>query len=416
MPINILKVTLRVLLTWYLAAIIVSCTKPGQPSVAGTPQSPAPTIPETTTGSPQPRDQGTVDGGGGDVAGTYSQVSDKDIGEIIEKLPLILRYVFYAHEGYLTPYLENKPNISDSLKSVYELLYANKSSDLFIILKNLKFVGKGDGPCKDLNHSDKDGSAFNADSNEICISIPRIKSKILKSSLLAEITGLAAHEVSHRMGASEQQATALQEAVVTSFKIKNLDSFEVDMANRQTEVAQLKHAQPYEKFSRFFDETFDGKNKIPDTEFCRLANDWSYAIKEFLFGAEEETKKWGVSSIRIKSLVYISAMSIQMASMLDYCSQEAPPCNIPRPLYANGSCGLVDKKSTQELRTEPFNLEFLNFHTKSWQQGIIKMPGLAMTTYYLDKKSAAFNYDQALKSFENSLKDLDYIKEMDSSP
>jgi|GEM_PF-3612980 len=416
MSVHVSKKLFQILAICFLSTLIVSCIKTGQTSTTGGSQGPTPFNEPQPTSTPQPRDQGTVDGGGGNVGGTYSNVSDKDIIDIVEKLPSILKYVFYAHEGFITPYLENKPNISEALKSVYEKLYSNKKSDVFVILEKLKFIAKADGPCKDLNFKEKDGSAFNADKNEICISIPRIKTKIYKSSLLAEVTGLAAHEVSHRVGSNESEATALQEAVVDSFKIKNLEAFEMDMVNRQTGITQLMYAQPYEKFQIFFSATADNKNKIPDTEFCRLANDWSYSIKEFLLGAEEETKKWGVSGVRIRNLVYVSAMSIQMASMLDYCSQESPRCNIPRALWNNGSCGLIDKKSVEEVRTEPFSLSFLNFTTKSWSEGTIKMPGSAMTTYYLDKKAADFNYNQAMSSFKNAIENLDYLKEMNSNP
>jgi hypothetical protein len=77
-------------------------------------------------------------------------------------------------------------------------------------LKNIRLEFRSDTNCKDRTGNEVDASIFGLKPNTICLSSNRIGKKLSKLAVFGEVTALLAHEVSHFMGATEDEAQKLQ--------------------------------------------------------------------------------------------------------------------------------------------------------------------------------------------------------------
>lgn len=76
--------------------------------------------------------------------------------------------------------------------------------------------------CKDGSGKEVDGSIFGSTQGSICISAERVAAKLTEERALPEIVALIAHELSHKLGADEKEATEFQKDVALSLSSPHL--------------------------------------------------------------------------------------------------------------------------------------------------------------------------------------------------
>jgi len=349
--------------------------------------------------STQAKAVGTVDGGGGgDIEiKKEAQVSEKEIEYVINKLSRIMKFVFYFHEMYQVDHFGRRVEMDPVLVSAYKIIFQYKFKDIYKTLEKIKFTPRRNQPCQDLAFNDRDGSAFNEDKTEICLSVERIKSKVNESNFVTEIVALAGHEVAHRMGANEPEAKAFQKAIEKSFNVKDIDLLIKTVTNRLYYLRVLGDDDgngQYEGIQKFFLQKTQ-LSQAPD--FCQKANIWNTQIKSWLKDAEVETLSMGAAPVSVDNIKHVIAMDTQVETMLDFCWQEKPKCDIPRPLYKMGLCNRAPQLNGI------ISLDILNITARSWRSGTIKHPGSIKITNYLDKKAATFNFYQAIQSYKSAM-------------
>lgn len=81
------------------------------------------------------------------------------------------------------------------------------------------------GPCLDPEGKEVDGSA-QVNPPSVCMSVPRLVEKLSRESLRGEVLGLLAHEFSHLVGATEEEADYLQNEVIERTFWANFQGFD----------------------------------------------------------------------------------------------------------------------------------------------------------------------------------------------
>jgi hypothetical protein len=160
---------------------------------------------------------GTVDGGGGGTTPAHpGEIKDviRAIHSAKENLRLYFRYrqheIFWssAHFG----------NVQTADRRFFE-----GPQNLLTILEQVQIEVPTDRPCYDANHVEVDGSMYASSPQMICISAFRIASKVDKLRVEIEVLGLIAHELSHHIGANEDEAVMIQKLVVDTFAKSGTD-------------------------------------------------------------------------------------------------------------------------------------------------------------------------------------------------
>lgn len=119
--------------------------------------------------------------------------------------------------------------------SPYFVLFSAKE-DVFSLLAKIKINIEMSRSCVDSNGYDEDGAASINGDNTICISIKRLQSKLINDSQNPDdyrsyIGALVLHEISHLMGANENQARALQMAAWRELRWLSKTCFDRDLGN-----------------------------------------------------------------------------------------------------------------------------------------------------------------------------------------
>jgi hypothetical protein len=196
--------------------LLVGCVPRTSPSAMHGPAAPS------TTGD------GTSDAGGGGNISPEKQLSVDEIESVIKDLRYTITPVLFRMEDYgvtydqaLKVFKEKKypkpEEAAHHLIDVLEKMFSEPDVAVYSILKQVRFVAFAAGACHDLKNADKDGSAFNLDPIEVCISVSRLRTKVTHLTEQSEVLALAIHELSHRAGASEEEAQAVQFMVLQQF-------------------------------------------------------------------------------------------------------------------------------------------------------------------------------------------------------
>lgn len=87
-------------------------------------------------------------------------------------------------------------------------------TNLLTVLEDVDLEVLRDKPCKDKSGVEVDASIYGSRPGSICLSAFRVAPKLIKEIAHTEINALLLHELSHLLGASEDEAVALQESMV----------------------------------------------------------------------------------------------------------------------------------------------------------------------------------------------------------
>jgi hypothetical protein len=161
---------------------------------------------------------GGVGGGGGGTLPT-NPVGPWEVEYIAKETfaKLFLRLFYNQLEGGA---LSSEPAVHEKLFGGKETIHhAIKKTGIYIADKT---------PCYDAYGNPKDGSIHSPVPNTICISSFTISQKIPKSEAFPQIFSLIAHEYSHLVGATEDEADSIQRFAVVLLNSQKVD---LDKAN-----------------------------------------------------------------------------------------------------------------------------------------------------------------------------------------
>ena len=140
-------------------------------------------------------------GGGGTVLPTRGTVADVIVAVTYSK-PIVLAY-FNALET------NNYLHFNEILPGQVKLFQSLK--DVFAVMESgLKIEVKRTGPCYDRDGYRTDASVVAQSPAKICISAKRIVRKVPKHEIAGQVAALLTHEISHLLGTTETEASALQ--------------------------------------------------------------------------------------------------------------------------------------------------------------------------------------------------------------
>lgn len=123
--------------------------------------------------------------------------------------------LFFRNEKFSAQYHVSPTNLEKKI-------FLQKDSILEVLERtNIELLT--DKACHDSAGNEVDGSIYASRPNTICISAFRIAPKVPKELARTEVLGLIAHELSHLVGADEDEAIEFQKNVVWSFKYYKVD-------------------------------------------------------------------------------------------------------------------------------------------------------------------------------------------------
>ena len=284
---------------------------------------------------------GTSDRGGGGNTNSAAAPSTRELLNLIEgrasnlyldSLKWNLYRVFYRLES-LT--IENSPRYFASLKyrdsaqaaqlyeSVERRLFAQAEHTVYRELKGLRFTARLDGPCRDLNHAARDGSAFGTNQDEICLSLPRLKKKLNGHSALVEVLALAAHEVAHRVGADESEARILQSVVMHEFGALNRD-----VLVKAILQADLFPAVMPSEFSEI-EALLLKRDTSLVPEICAKVGSVKEKVSSQLSRLYGLQNTQGVQIVRPGAIRALNGARIQLEQLMGFCFSLAPSAALP---------------------------------------------------------------------------------------
>lgn len=155
---------------------------------------------------------GAVSGGGGGTL-PAEEVDEKYLVDAVVKSRSVIDAFLKDIEGNLILFGNESP---DLFVHAFEKLF-KKDHDIFELLPKVQIEINRNGPCFDFEGNPVDGSVKSRFENGICMSLPKLKEKLTYANYQGEIAALVLHEISHLMGADENEATTMQKYSIRFF-------------------------------------------------------------------------------------------------------------------------------------------------------------------------------------------------------
>ena len=178
-----------------------------------------------------------VESGGGGTTVAVNTIHLLDLNRIIEssRAELILFFNSQSSQKIETMSFNNTPEykkLIQSPKSIFEIIEENP----IYIARNPHF------PCKDQNNNAVDGSIYSPKPNSICLSESRLSLKLSLGTARGQILALIAHEYSHLLGLSEEEATTLQSKIVPLIEQDSKDKIKLALNTIKYSFGSLRGA------------------------------------------------------------------------------------------------------------------------------------------------------------------------------
>lgn len=159
---------------------------------------------------------GGVSDGGGDIGTTQPAKIEWIISALRE-------YAAPAIIGFLNREETNFRRMSEAERvgSPYQKLFLH-DYDVFEVIRNIKIEIRESYPCYDQAGNPKDGSVDSQVPNQVCISAYAISKKVNNQNYQAETIALLLHEISHLVGADENEANQIQSYGLSTFSHSDL--------------------------------------------------------------------------------------------------------------------------------------------------------------------------------------------------
>lgn len=157
-------------------------------------------------------------------------------GGVVNSNPVDIAHVLFATAetgGILLAWLYREESTFKKLptdeqkRSPSAKLFLGKTSAIDLI-KTTAFEVRMNKPCYDSGGNSKDGSVLGARPGTLCISPYSMAPKLNESNYEQETAALVMHEISHVLGADENEATEIQKNVLFSLEKYRIIDFKVD--------------------------------------------------------------------------------------------------------------------------------------------------------------------------------------------
>lgn len=335
--------------------------------------------------------QGTATQGGGGDLPPQKEVSIEELKALIKDLKLTIEPVLYRMEAYGVTYSQalkvfndaKNPKPEESAKNLVTALdkmFKAENAPVYAELERIKFVAHSEGACHDLKNEDKDGSAFNKNPNEICLSVPRLQKKVDHQSELSEVLSLAIHELSHRVKATEEEAQAIQFMVLKQFGSATPESFTEVFSNGIDNSPNIWRFTGEEK-------TFQEKDSSLLPALCARIGENAVEINKIINKKSNDANAIGVMFERPNLLRALKAASLQSQFLMGFCD------NFYQDSFAQM---LIDKGFDPE---KPFPVSFLNDGEPNPLQ-LTPQDGQLVFVKPSDWKAALFTYREVKKNMD----------------
>ncbi len=279
---------------------------------------------------------GNEGSGGGNVL-AVNLVSEEALGSAIKSLNVDLLYVFNQMELIMGDLVPREPNEQYPPLLEYEvfrqagfafpggveasvirkLFYEGKET-IFDILPLIKFTAQNSA-CIDRDDREADGSAFNEDPKVICLSIPRLTAKLRHDRYKAPLIALAAHEVTHKLGATEAEAIQLQAYLENILGENSVETVK--------EVHSPHFSVQIEAFSWILNALLEDISRAKKGKFNQR---WIPALQKrwnIIAGTVENFANFSASPIRKKDNDRLAVIDVQLQLILDVLApaEDLPP-------------------------------------------------------------------------------------------
>lgn len=151
---------------------------------------------------------GVSDGGGGT---TRPQSADPEwiVGTAIRDSAKMLIFWLNAEKANHFRRVRNRPAEESPTRVLFE-----SNQDVFELVRKISIELRMSEPCYDRNNNATDGSIHGVPAGSICLSPFSMAPKLNDMNYHYETAALIMHEISHLLGASEAEATKIQQAVI----------------------------------------------------------------------------------------------------------------------------------------------------------------------------------------------------------
>lgn len=204
------------------------------------------------------RTVGGVDSGGGNLISGSSGISPEELRYHVDaahrELPLILNRAeinlnFMSVQG-------ESGEIDDfqrRIRRLNETLFSRPNRTIFSAYKGIRYVYSKTQACRDAQGREVDASIYGVSSNQVCLSEQRLSQKLTTGSAPAQLAALLAHEISHKVGASEESAELLQ------FLILGTLVYQAELDLKGLAVGKLDVLKDLDQSIESFEENIKGQ-------------------------------------------------------------------------------------------------------------------------------------------------------------
>jgi hypothetical protein len=247
---------------------------------------------------------GSISGGGGGTV-PANPVGNAAIAEILkESRSTLLMYFRSLDAG------PGKAPMSEAdAKRLYEA-----TPTIYDVINETVIEAQSSAPCRDGDGNEVDGSIV-ATNGGICISLQRLGTKLDRTNAFSQTVALVAHELSHKLGFNEDEATELQKDMLDRLEESNVSArsaadFVWGAASAITESNALAA-----RFDFLDDSDWDST--------CRLAKQLNVEFENFIRGANADSIPFSIVSS--KNEANYSLRSRVWGVAFSSCGNAQPP-------------------------------------------------------------------------------------------
>ena len=182
-------------------------------------------------------ERGGITAGGGDIS-VPDPIDQPSLQKmIVDSKFTLIQWANYAEYWWVGV---NKPLGGGDPQA--EFLF-ERSNPVFEWIRKTEIRVENNGPCRDGDGRETDGSVHGLPKGMICISAQRLGKKLSQINYEYEVAGLVMHEIAHLMGADEDMAMDIQKNVVTS--LSNKRRFDIYMNGKKASDIFARYAVTY---------------------------------------------------------------------------------------------------------------------------------------------------------------------------
>jgi hypothetical protein len=204
---------------------------------------------------------GGITGGGGGVTNP-DPIQPEAIARLVqnESKPVLLSWLNSQEEKF------QQLSRAEQSASPYRKLFA-QTPNIFDVMEQAGVDLEMHQPCFDLNRETRDGSVHSHTPGFVCLSPFTMAPKLDESNYVAETMALVLHELTHKLGTTEDEATLMQKEALKVFRKVDLEEFA--KRSQSAESSARFHASTFERFIQT-PESFQAQTAAPAVE--RLSN------------------------------------------------------------------------------------------------------------------------------------------------